>query len=247
VILLRERFGTAIVVSSLCVGLVGAQSQPTTRPEFDVASIKPPNPTGDRGTNMSTEGGTLRMHNATLRFCIMAAYSVQDYLIEGGTSWIDSDRFEIVAKAPASTRQDQLIPMLQTLLADRFKLSVRRETKQRPVLALTVGKNGAKMHPSEGGESFLGRRLRGPVTGRQASMPGLAALLSSFMGRKVLDQTGLTGTYDFTLEFAPPEATDSPLPSLVTALQEQLGLKLEVTNALVEVLVIDHAEKPTPD
>jgi uncharacterized protein (TIGR03435 family) len=77
-------------------------------------------------------------------------------------------------------------------------------------------------------------------------MPQLASLLSMLMGRKVLDQTGLTGLYDFTLEFAPDDAVDSPFPSLVTVLQE-LGLKLESTKAPVEVLIIDHAEKPSPD
>ena len=216
---------------------------------FDVASIKPPNPNGDRGMNMSTEGGTVRMHNATLRFCIMTAYGVQDYLIEGGPGWTNTDRYEITAKAPDLAPQGQVPRMLQTLLEERFKLMVHRETKQLPVFALTLAKNGSKLHPADpGADNFLGRRgVRGPLTGRRASMPGLAATLSTLMGRKVLDQTGLTGVYDFTLEFAPPDASDSTLPSLVTALQEQLGLKLEATKGPVDVVVIDHAEKPTED
>jgi uncharacterized protein (TIGR03435 family) len=236
-----------VVLGPARVAPILAEPQAATRLEFEVASIRPPNPTGDRGTNMSTDGGTLRMHNATLKFCIVAAYGVQESLIEGGPGWIKSDQFEILAKAPGSTRQDQLVLMLQSLLVDRFKLSVHREIKPRPIFALVVGKNGPKLHASDGGEGFLGRRGRGPLTGKQASMPGLASVLSTIMGRKVLDQTGLTGLYDFTLEFAPQDAIDSPLPSLVTALQEQLGLRLEATNAPVEILVVDHAEKPAQD
>lgn len=224
-----------------------AQATPVPRVEFEVASIKPPNPKGDRGMNMNVEGGTLRMHNATLKFCIMSAYAVQDSLIEGGPGWINSDPFEITAKFGNGTH-DQFVQMLQTLLSDRFKLAVHRETRQVPVYTLTLGKSGAKLHAADpGGDAFLGRRGRtGPLTGRKASMPQLASLLSMLMGRKVLDQTGLTGLYDFTLEFAPADAVDSPLPSLVTVIQE-LGLKLEATKAPVEVLIIDHAEKPSSD
>jgi uncharacterized protein (TIGR03435 family) len=135
------------------------------------------------------------------------------------------------------------------LLEDRFKLAVHRETRQLPVFVMTVAKSGSKLRAADpNGEGFLGRRgVRGPLTGRKASMPGLAATLSLVMGRKVLDRTGLTGLYDFTLEYAPDNAVDSELPSLVTALQEQLGLKLESSKGPVEVLVIDHAEKPTED
>ena len=226
----------------------GLPQSSTVRAEFDVASIRPPNPNGDHGTNMSSNGGTLMMHNATLKFCINMAYGVQESLIEGGPAWINSEPYEILAKAGDSATNAQLLPMLQSLLEDRFKLKVHRETRQRRIYALTVVKNGPKLHPSEGGgEGFFGRRGRGPITGRKASMAVLAATLSRLMGRKVIDRTGLSGVYDFTLEFAPPDAIDSPLPALVTALQEQLGLKLEATNGPVEVLVIDHAEKPTMD
>jgi uncharacterized protein (TIGR03435 family) len=194
---------------------------------------------------MSTNGGTVVMHNATLRFCIITAYGVQDSLIEGGPSWINSDVYEILAKVGGPAETGQIKPMLQSLLEDRFKLRTHREIRQRPVYALKVSKNGPKLHPSENTESFLGRRGRGPITGRRASMAGLAATLSTLMGKKVLDKTNLAGVYDFTLEFAAPDDVDSSLPALVTALQEQLGLRLETTNGPVEVLVVDHAEKPT--
>jgi uncharacterized protein (TIGR03435 family) len=189
------------------------------------------------------------MHNASLKFCILVAYGVQNYLIEGGPKWIDTDTYEITAKAAGAFQRDQPAQMLQTLLADRFKLTVHREIKQRPVYTLVPGKNGARLHLSDpGGESFLGRRGRqGPLIGQKASMSGLAATLSTIMERKVLDQTGLTRAYDFKLEFAPADAIDSPLPSLFTALQQQLGLKLEAGNGPVEVLVVDHAEKPLQD
>jgi uncharacterized protein (TIGR03435 family) len=232
----------------VCVSPALLQSA-TARGEFDVASIRKPNPSGDRGTNMSTNGGTLIMHNATLQFCIIAAYGVQESLIEGGPAWINSERYEILAKAADSAQNGQLLPMLQSLREDRFKLKVHREARQRPIYTLTVAKNGPKLHPSESGEPFLGRRglAGGPITGRKASMAGFAATLSGLVGRKVIDQTGLSGVYDFTLEFAPPDVVDSPLPALVTALQEQLGLRLKATSGTVEVLVVDHAEKPIID
>lgn len=236
----------ATLLVFVCASPVVPQWAPV-RAEFDVASIRRPNPSGDRGTNMSSNGGTVMLHNATLKFCIVAAYGVQEQLIEGGPAWINSERYEILAKAGDSAQRAQLASMLQSLLEDRFKLKIHRETKQRPIYALTVAKSGPKLHPSEGGEFFLGRRGKGPVTGRKASMAGLAGTLSTLMGRKVVDQTGLSGVYDFTLEFAPLDAVDSPLPALVTALQEQLGLKLEAANGPVEVLVVDHAEKPTMD
>lgn len=231
-------------VLALTCGATVVGQNPPARPEFEVASIRPPSPSGDRGTNMSTTGGTLRLHNATLKFCIVVAYNVQESLIDGGPAWINSQTFEILAKAPDSASKADLLPMLRSLLEDRFRLAVHSETRQRPVFVLTVAKGGPKLRPSDGGDGFLGRRGSGPLTGRKASMTGLAATLSTLMGRKVLDHTGLSGVYDFTLEFAPPNATDSPLPVLVTALQEQLGLRLESANGPVEVLVVDHAEKP---
>ncbi len=238
---------SGILLAFVCLLRLLGQSA-AVRAEFDVASIRPPNLSGDRGTNMSTNGGTLRMHNATLKFCIIAAYGVQESLIEGGPAWINSETYEILAKAGDSAQDVQLLPMLQSLLEDRFKLKVHREIRQRPVYTLTVARNGPKLNPSDSSDGFLGRRgIRGPITGRRASMAGLAATLFTLMGRKVLDRTGLTGFCDFTLEFAPPDAVDSSLPALVTALQKQLGLRLEATNGPVEVLVVDHAEKPMMD
>jgi len=173
----------ATLLAFACLSLLLAQSA-RVRAEFDVASIRPPDPAGDRGTNMSTNGGTLRMHNATLKFCIIAAYGVQESLIEGGPAWINSDTFEILAKGD-SAQNVQLLPMLQSLLEDRFKLKVHREIRQRPVYTLTVAKNGPRLHPSDSSDGFLGRRgIRGPITGRRASMAGLAATLSTLMGQK---------------------------------------------------------------
>lgn len=223
--------------------LPGAAAQtPAGRPQFEVATIRRPSPSGDRGTNMSTKGSEIRLHNATLKFCIIAAYGVQEPLIEGGPGWINSETWEILAKG--DPEGDRGRPMLRSLLEDRFELKVHQEVRQRSVFVLTVSKGGHKLRGAGGGDSFLGRRGQGPITGRNASMAGLAATLSTLMGRKVLDETRLTGIYDFNLDFAPPDAVDSPLPSLVTALQEQLGLGLESTTAPVEVLVVDHAERP---
>jgi uncharacterized protein (TIGR03435 family) len=241
---------SAIAGLLLLTSTIVAQSPATGSLAFEVASIKTPNPTGDRGTNISTSNGMLKVHNATLRFCIMAAFGIQDYLIQGGPSWINSDRYEIVAKAEGPATHDQLVLMLQKLLSDRFKLKYHRETRQRPLFTLVVAKNGPKLRASEGGETFLARRGIGataPLTGKNASMSALAGTLSLLTGRKVLDRTELAGAYDFTLQFVPFDAVDSAIPSLTTALQEELGLKLESSTGPVDFLIVDHADKPSVD
>ena len=155
--------------------------------------------------------------------------------------------------------------MLQAVLAERFQLKVHREPKQVPIYALVVGKKGAKMKESRNGTSSDAGNVnshsqRGFRTGQAVQMPTLALMLSRLdLGREVVDRTGLTGRYDFTLRCAPTEAMrpvingqmqpiseeDAALPSIFTALQEQLGLKLEPTKGPIEGLVIDHIEQPS--
>jgi uncharacterized protein (TIGR03435 family) len=150
--------------------------------------------------------------------------------------------------------------MLQTLLADRFSLQIHRETKPLPVYLLTVAKNGPKLKAAAqpGNGSVLWGLAGKPsgeasvhLTAKAASLPRLADSLSNIAGRPVLDQTGLNGSFDFTLEYASeantPGATPFAGPALFTAFQEQLGLKLEATRAPLEILVIDHVEKPSPN
>jgi uncharacterized protein (TIGR03435 family) len=158
---------------------------------------------------------------------------------------MDSAGYDIKAKAEGNAGDD-LWPMVQTLLADRFQLKFHRETRELPIYALVVAKNGAKLHAVSAAGLGVGMG-KGRFNGRGADMPTLASVLSNELGRLVFDRTGLSGFYDFTLTFEPDDtrAADTAGPSLFTALQEQLGLRLEPQKGPVETLVIDHAEKPS--
>jgi uncharacterized protein (TIGR03435 family) len=208
-----------------------------TPPEFDVASVKPVDPgNGTASYSSSNE------YMGSLQSLIKSAYGVEDYRIAGGPKWLDGDKFRIVFK-PANAPQRNL--MLRTLLADRFKLVLHPETKELPIYALVIGKGGPKMEKAEG----PGGTANGPAMIRGTmDMAFLASTLSSTLGRRVIDRTSLTGPYKFSLKWTPddrPASADNSGPSLFTAIQEQLGLKLESTKGPVEILVIDHAEKPS--
>ncbi len=189
------------------------------------------------------------MENVSLRKCIGFAYQVgedKDYAFPG-PDWLNFEIFDIAAKFPPATSGEQVAMMLQTMLAERLKVKVHRETKELPVYALVVGKNGPKMQraaPGGGTRFSLGP---GHISGTAASMSALADRLH--LDRPVLDLTGLKESFDFTLTWTPdnapgtPQADDASGPSIFTAIQEQLGLKLEPRRAPVQILVIDHAEK----
>ncbi len=188
---------------------------------------------------------------------IMKAYGVRDFQLAGDVDWKYSQRFDIAAKPDGEVSDEKVLLMLQALLADRFKLKLHRETKEMQVYVMTVAKNGPKngpkltaAEPSETG----GIRIRGMgrLAGISASTLQLAEGLSDlalngrhFLDRPVLDRTGLSGVYNFNLEWTPEGAPDPFGPSIFTAIQEQLGLKLETQKAPVEILVIDRLEKPT--
>jgi uncharacterized protein (TIGR03435 family) len=142
--------------------------------------------------------------------------------------------------------------MLQQLLADRFALRLHRETKEITIYSLIVGKNGPKLKEGGSAGPYLSRPSPGRLAGQRASMSSLASALAGNLGRPVIDNTGLKGGYDFSLEWtadAAPDAVpaDTSGPSLFTALQDQLGLRLESKKAPIEVLIIDRAEKPSPN
>jgi uncharacterized protein (TIGR03435 family) len=223
-----------------------AQERPAARVEFEVVSVKPGDPADPSSSGRSTPGG-MQMRNTTLKTLVRSAYQLNEYQIEGGPKWMDSAKFTIDAKLPAGTARDQIPLMEQALLADRFKLEFHRVTKTLPEYALVVAKGGPKVQVAskddQGGTS-QGDRL---IKGRGTPISTLAAMLISAVGAPVLDQTGLEGKYNFSLEFAPVLGTpkdDETLPSLFAALQERLGLKLQAVKGPVEVLVIDRAELP---
>jgi len=277
----------AFAIPALLTGSPVRAQAPSTTLTFEVASVKP-NKSGDGRVMLGMQpGGRFTATNVPARLLLRQAFNVQDFQIVGGPDWLSSDRFDVVAKAPEGDfTGEQLRPMLQALLAERFKLIFHNETRDMPVYALmklrSDGKLGPKLTPSATDcAAARGRRGGGPPPalpqpgqrldcgmmmgiGRMNAggmpMGELARSLAQQVGRVVLDKTELTGGYDFELTYAPEQLSGAPAqlngapvtidpnaPSLFTALQEQLGLKLDSQRGPVEVLVIDRVEQPTAD
>jgi uncharacterized protein (TIGR03435 family) len=221
-------------------------------PSFDVASLKPVQLTGAATYNAnlgSASHGEVTLINATLSDCLRYAYSITNDAQIAGPEWIRNKdiRFDILAKAAPDTPLDQLLLMLQTLLTERFKLVLHREPRELSFVALTVAKSGLKMSKARPDAVPPSRpQIPGRIVSSQMTLNKLTTLLSRFLRQTVLDETGLTGPYDINLQWTPENAqpTDAEQgPSVFTAVQQQLGLKLESRKAPVEVLVIDQAEK----
>ncbi len=236
-----------------------AQSSPGARPAFEIASVKRSNPDSG-GMSMTSDPGRLTLRNVTLKFCIEVAYGAKDYQLAGGPGWLGSESYDIDAKAAGPAKDSELRLMLQTLLTERFKLTLHRESREASVYTLVVGKNGIKVHEVETGDGAEMRVGRDRLAGRKVPVPRLAEALSNLLGRPVQDMTGLSGVFDFSLTWTPDQSQATPKPgvpgdaaqnsdsdsrpSLFTAVQEQLGLKLESRRGPVETFVIDHAERP---
>jgi uncharacterized protein (TIGR03435 family) len=275
----------AIVAADAMNELLAAHSQtPDTKPPaFEVASVKP-NTSGDWRISMTPQpGGRLSLTNVPLKMLILNAYRVQEFQIVGGPDSVMTARFDVLTKAEGNPTLDEMLTMLQTLLADRFKLVVHHDTRELAIYALVLaradGKVDGKLKRSEA-DCIAGRSsapsspaplpssqvpqcgftaLPGTIHAKAVSMTAVAGLLPAFLGRVVLDKTGLSGVFDFDLTWTPDRPFQAPSdapplppidpngPSIFTAVQDQLGLKLESTKGPVAVLVIDHAEQPTPD
>ena len=246
---------------------------PDREPAFEVASVKP-NASRDTAMRIIWPRGRFSAVNVTTRQFVEAAYKIEPFKVQGGPAWIAASRFNIDATIPADAvvvqargMPDAIRLMMQRLLADRFRFVAHLEQKQQTVYALVVARphgelgpglrqsfadcaslvaaarQGAPAPPSSlcGVQYAPGRLVAGAYL-----MAQLADTLASSMQQVVVDHTELKGVYDIDLAWAADQATDSG-PSLFTALQEQLGLKLQPTKAAVDVLVIDHVEKPTPN
>ncbi len=254
----------------LAAGGMLAQST-ATRPsfaEFEVASIKP-SPPGTAGRWIKMQSAhEFTAKNHALKTLIAAAYNLNPKAISGGPAWVDSEHYDIVAKAPSAVRPslDEQMTMLRRLLADRFQLTFHREQKELNVYELTVAKGGPKLKESivspdaspEGPPPLIfvvsPQLIRLP--GRNATMGDLASVMQrAALDYPVVDKTGLTARYDFDLEFTPDEtvfggvfgraADDSAKPDLTHAISQQLGLRLQATRGPVEALVIDHVARPS--
>jgi uncharacterized protein (TIGR03435 family) len=251
-------------------------------PSFEVATVKPDRSSGFTRFENILPGRFTATHVKT-KTLIAYAYNVRDFQVSGGPAWINSSEFDIAAKpegaetaklekAPWEQYREEYGLLVQSLLAERFKLKVSHAIKELPVYALVVGKNGPKPTPTKGQPGGPGPKRgpwidagRGQLNSAGMSMADLADTLSLYSdveGRKVLDRTGLTGKYDIKLQWTPMEdqptipaasnagghdgtQPDSSGPSIFTAIQGQLGLKLVPTKGPVDVIVIDHIERPS--
>jgi uncharacterized protein (TIGR03435 family) len=241
-------------------------------PAFEVAAIKP-NKSGDTGSHTSFNDARFTATNVTVKSLLhYEAYGIPERQIEGGPAWMGTDRFDIEAKMDDATfakfnklssEESRLLnrQLFQQLLADRFKLVVHWETRQVPVYALVVAKNGPKLEHSKISDGSTSTSSgNGKVTGKGVTMDQLAQTLTSALAREldrtVVDQTGIAGIYDLSLAWSPADrpaamadaSTENAVPagaSIFTALQEQLGLKLVSAKAPVKTLVIDHVEQPS--
>lgn len=252
-------FRIALFAATLIAPLTLAQQPLAGPPEFEVASIKP-NQSNERMYYGLRNGG-LTIRNMPAKGLIQAAYGKRDFQVVGGPAWIASECFDIDAKAerPLKATQD----MLKSLLVNRFQLTLHREAKETAVYSLVLAKGGLKMKPSadqtdpeKGGPKEFGQ---GRIVGEGIPMYIIANLLSQMLGRAVINNTGLTGKFDINLQplpDSPSAATDSADPlnaadvfnlAIIQAVGKQLGLRLESTKALQEILVIDRIEHPTPN
>ncbi len=242
-------------LSLLAVGsfLAGAAAQ---KPAFEVSTIRPSRESVKFEHDGKTEfsGDTLRMQDVTVDTCIKLAYHVQDRQI-AGPDWLVSDRFDITAKTDGPSDEAAMKQMLQSLLADRFGLSFHHELREMNVIVLTVAKSGAKLTPARAPDAkpFRENSANGTIA---KSMPvaDFADFLSGPLQIPIVDRTGLAGKYDFTLDFTPylPDPAknmDGTRPDttaiLKAALKDELGLKMMGGKAPVDVLVVDHVEKPS--
>jgi uncharacterized protein (TIGR03435 family) len=244
-----------IVGGFLFLAACASFAQSGKAPAFEVASVKPAEPSGYMDFRIQP-GGRLEVTSQTLRLIVMQAFGVKGYQLSGGPSWMDTDRFDIVGKAEGNPSHAEVMAMLQTLLADRFQLKVHQETKEGNIYALVVGKNGPKLKPPVGEANarsmiYLQRitprdqpGINYALDGHKATMVMLAGRLTDEVRRPVLDHTGLTGEFDFNVAYSIDDNPETG-PSIFNALQEQLGLRLETTKGPIETLVIEHAEKPS--
>jgi uncharacterized protein (TIGR03435 family) len=241
--------------------LVGMRGQ---SPEFEAASIKLNN-SGRSGAGISSYPNRIKIINSTLKFCVQVAWNVKDFQVSGAAGWMDTERYDIDAVAANPFSREELRKMLRALLADRFGLVVHSETQEKGGYALVVGRNGPKLPPPVDDPSVMFSRTPSGDRTLQApnlSMARFADTLSSALGAIVVDRTGIEGQYDVSFQWtpdpnseprmtksgepAPPPPVDAvPGPTIFTALQEKLGLKLEARKVPVQVIVIEQAKRPS--
>ena len=278
---MRRLLATLVCLLVVLSGSVTAQ----TKPQFEVASVKPSPPDARGMLVRPGPGGGVSITNMTLKEMILLAWRVQPFQIAGGPAWFDSIHYDVVAKPESKSAPLEILAMLQALLEYRFQLAIRHETRELPIYALVLARKDGKLGPGlkeskEGGCTPPDPNKPPPplkpgerpalgcggmamsarsYTAVSVPIANLTPGLSRLLGRKVVDQTGLTSKFDVDVEWTPDEtqelrsppgappqpASGGERPSIFTAFQEQLGLKFDSQKGPVEVLVIERAEKPT--
>ena len=249
----RVLIGSAVL--GFACAVASGQPAPESKLVFEVASVRPhvsdaPGSTGRTG--IQENAGQIRIENLSLRALIAISYGLKGRGQLAGPGWLNTVTFDIVAKPPAGYEPEQLRYLVRILLTDRFMLSVHHETKPISTFALVIAKGGPKLRESAGPKTYLTGRP-GLIEGKQRSMAELADTLANLLGERVVDLTGLSALYDLRLEWTPdaspqpPTGADTgatePELSLSTALQEQLGLRLESQKVRADVVVVDHVER----
>jgi uncharacterized protein (TIGR03435 family) len=235
----------AVILMNIALVAADAQTNVDLAIRFEVASIKPGTP-GMIGPNIyNPTRERFAVESITTKALIGYAYDVREFQISGGPGWLRSEEYTIVARPGGDAGRERILAMVRNLLAERFQLTVHHESKEMPVLELVIAKGGPKLRPSPRADGPEVRGGRSRLIARNVTMEMLAAQLAGrVLVRPILDRTGLKGAFDVDLEWTPDENPDAG-PSVFTALEEQLGLKLEARKGPVDVLVIDHVERPT--
>ena len=246
-----------LAIVAIAVGIAAAAAQ-ETGPRFEVASVKP-NVGSDRSIPFRPpppDGITLT--NNPLESIIRYAYSVQPFRLEGVPSWTQDERFDIAAKAGGPITDEQRRLMMRALLVERFRLKAHFETREKTIYIMTLARTDNQLGPGlkprpECATSPCqsgGSGRRDAIQIRAVTLTQLAdGMISTLRGELVRDETGMSGTFDIEMSWRPETSTDPDdgRPSFVTAMREQLGLKLEPTRRPVEVLVVESIDRPTPD
>jgi uncharacterized protein (TIGR03435 family) len=248
-----------MTIVAVCAAYAHAQQiKPAGPLEFEVASVRQfQGPHVPHGVSLNVSHGRVSVDAGSLRQLVALAYGVQRAMVEGGPDWSGGDEFNIVAKAEnEGASYSEIQEMLQTLLADRFKLVARRETKELPGYALELVKNGPKLKVAKKEEVTAFTAVTNGLVFQKMPIAGLVSYLANLAGSPVQDLTGLAEFYDFNLDLTPSASVQSEprgnAPPILNrfvrvsiAVEEQLGLKLEARKVQAEVVVIDHAEHPS--
>ena len=240
------RFLLPCAVVAFCLSWMLFAQGSEKLPAFDIASIKPADPRAEEAS-IKRSGMRLTISGYTPRMLIECAFDVRDDRLLGRSKWLDSARYDIVAQTPEQPRFGELQLMMRSLLKERFGLVIHHEQRNLPFFALLIDTGGPKVRVSDAergpAKNTFSMSEPGHLRATRVTATMLANVLSNQTGRSVQDFTGLKGIFDVTLAWAPEDAAspepEDPLPSIFSAVREQLGLKLESRRGLVDVLVID--------